>query len=192
MKGDTFYHGMRKKEADYLVKLPDNVQYPAARCGMGPNVCMHGLSASSGVESMNRANKNGVRDSTAVDAVNGALRLVCLEALRYDKYMKLAWAHELPLTPKGMEVMESVFADVVPAHYTRDVQEMNTYYHCTVCRLQEEVLCTLLQFRRLNDLALSLVLVTVVFQNVMESLAVIWLYWLMRETFRTHCLRDCR
>jgi hypothetical protein len=102
---------------------------------MGPNVCMHGLSASSGVESMNRANKNGVRDSTAVDAVNGALRLVRLEALRYDKYMKLAWAHELPLTPKGMEVMESVFADVVPAHYTRDVQEMNTYYHCTVCRI---------------------------------------------------------
>jgi hypothetical protein len=101
---------------------------------MGPNVCMHGLSASSGVESMNRTNKNGVRNKSAVDCLNGGMRMIGLEAMRFDKYKKLAWAHELPLTPKGMEVMESVFADLVPAHYTRNVQEMNTYYHCTVCR----------------------------------------------------------
>ena len=53
-------NGMKKKEADYLLKLPDNVLYPAARCAMDKNVCMYGASSSSGVESMNRANKNGV------------------------------------------------------------------------------------------------------------------------------------
>ena len=134
MKGNEYYQHMKKKEADYLLKLPDNVQYPAARCAMDRNVCMYGASSSSGVESMNRANKNGVRNSTAVDPLNAGMRLIRLEAIRFEKYKKLAWAHELPLTPKGMEVMEAAFADVVPSKYTRDVQEMDTYYHCTVCR----------------------------------------------------------
>jgi hypothetical protein len=34
MKGDTYYHGMKTKEAAYLRKLPDNVQYPATRCAI--------------------------------------------------------------------------------------------------------------------------------------------------------------
>ena len=159
---------------------------------MGPNVCMHGLSASSGVESMNRANKNAVRNSTAVDALNSAMRLIHLEALRCAKYTKLAWAHELPLTPRGMHVMESVFADVVPSHYTRDVQEMNTYYHCTVCQTSGGGVVYTVTIPKQEQLGSFLVLVTVVFRNVMESLAIIWLYWPTRVTYQTQSLPGCR
>lgn len=102
MKGNEYYQHMKKKEADYLLKLPDNVQYPAARCAMDRNVCMYGMTSSSGVESMNRPNENGVQNSTAVDPLNAGMRLIRLE-IRFEKYKKLAWAHELPLTPKGME-----------------------------------------------------------------------------------------
>jgi hypothetical protein len=45
-----------EKDRQYLTKLDDNRQFAAARCAMGDDISMYGRSASSGVESMNRAN----------------------------------------------------------------------------------------------------------------------------------------
>jgi hypothetical protein len=133
MKGDTYYHGMKPLEAKYLTDVSDAVQYPAARCAMGPTVCMYGRSASSGVESMNHANKD-TRHPLSVDCLVAAMTQIRLESGRYEKYQKLAWNYELPLTPRGMETMETVYSDVVPSQYARDVREMATCFHCTVCR----------------------------------------------------------
>jgi hypothetical protein len=94
---------------------------------------MYGRSASSGVESMNRANME-VRKATSVDTLNAAMTLIRIECKRYEKYKELAWKQELPLTPRGMSEMEAVFENVVAAQYTRDVEEMNRHYHCTVRR----------------------------------------------------------
>ena len=66
------------------MKLPDECQYAVARCAMGSNICMFGKSASSGVESMNNAN-HIARQKTAVDALNGILLLLKLEAERFER-----------------------------------------------------------------------------------------------------------
>ncbi len=62
----------------YLTKIPDEKQYAAAHCVMGNDICMYGRSASSGVDAMNRANKN-VREKTAVDMLNAAILLLNME-----------------------------------------------------------------------------------------------------------------
>jgi hypothetical protein len=51
-----YYKHMHSTDLHYLTKLPDRCQYPAARCAMGENICMYSKTASSGLESMNRAN----------------------------------------------------------------------------------------------------------------------------------------
>ena len=56
MNRQKYYPPMHPTNYHYLTKLEDECQYAAARCAMGNNVCMYSLSASSGVESMNRAN----------------------------------------------------------------------------------------------------------------------------------------
>jgi hypothetical protein len=50
-----YYNKMHPTDLHYLTKLPDRSQYPATRCAMGDNICMFSKSASSGVESMNKA-----------------------------------------------------------------------------------------------------------------------------------------
>jgi hypothetical protein len=72
---------------------------------------MYGKSASSGVESMNRANED-IHQKTAVDVLNATLILLKKESTRYDKQKSLAWKHEHVLTPKGMELMEEAFNNV--------------------------------------------------------------------------------
>jgi hypothetical protein len=52
-----YYKHMHPTDKYYLQRLPDESQYPAARCAMDDGVCMYGKSASSGVESMNNANQ---------------------------------------------------------------------------------------------------------------------------------------
>jgi hypothetical protein len=69
----------------YLSKLPNEVQYPAARCAMGEEVFMYGLSASSGSESMNRANMP-VRSVPAVDALNASILMLRLESKRHNQF----------------------------------------------------------------------------------------------------------
>jgi hypothetical protein len=72
---------------------------------MTSNAQMNGESASSGVESMNRANMN-VRKKTAVDALNAILVLIKGDSDRFEKYKKQAWERTQLLTPRGMIEME--------------------------------------------------------------------------------------
>ena len=51
---EKYYLQMHPTDRHYLSKIDDRVQYPAARCSMGPNICMYGHSATSGAESMKR------------------------------------------------------------------------------------------------------------------------------------------
>jgi hypothetical protein len=51
-----YYDKLHPTNHHYLIKLPDRSQYPAVRCAMGDNICMYSKLASSGVESMNKAN----------------------------------------------------------------------------------------------------------------------------------------
>ena len=62
----------------------DEMQFPATRCTQGNSVCMYGKSASSGVESLNRANED-ISQRMAVDILNIALILLMKESTRYEK-----------------------------------------------------------------------------------------------------------
>jgi hypothetical protein len=73
----------------YLTKIPDKKQYAAACCAMGNDICMYGKSASSGVESMNHANKN-VHEKTAVDMLNAAILLLNMEGNRFHHWKEKA------------------------------------------------------------------------------------------------------
>ncbi len=81
-----FEHGveMQDNALRFLGSIPDTQQFPAARCGMGNNICMYQRTAASSVESMNRANER-VRDRTAVDPINSLILLIKLEATRFEK-----------------------------------------------------------------------------------------------------------
>ncbi len=95
----------------YLFNIAEEMQFPATRCAQGDSVCMHGKSASSGVEAMNRANED-IRQKTAVDILNATLILLKKESTQYDKQQNLAWNHAQMLTPEGIELMEEAFNDV--------------------------------------------------------------------------------
>jgi hypothetical protein len=82
----------------YLTKIPDEKQYPAAQCAMAQDICMYGKSASSGVESMNRANKI-VREKTAVDMLNAAILLLQMEGNHFHQWKEKAWG--TPVDSKG-------------------------------------------------------------------------------------------
>ncbi len=56
----------------FIDSMNDYQQFPAARCAMGPDICMYQRTASSAVDSMNRANAR-VRDRTAVDPINALI-----------------------------------------------------------------------------------------------------------------------
>ena len=62
----------------YLNAPTDESQYPAARCAMGDNIFLNDHEASSGVESMNKANKPA-RDIAAVNVVNAIMLLLQME-----------------------------------------------------------------------------------------------------------------
>ena len=67
----------------YLNSIPDETQYPAVRCAMGENIFLYDHEASSGVESMNMANKPA-RDRAAVDVVNAMILLLGMERYELD------------------------------------------------------------------------------------------------------------
>jgi hypothetical protein len=106
----------------YLTKMANNKQYAAARCAMAPDIHMYGKSASSGVEAMNRANKL-VREKTEVDPLNTAILLLQLEGDRFNKWKRIAWATDMPLTPKGMDLMKDAFNDVTVREYKLNMQQ---------------------------------------------------------------------
>ena len=78
---------------------------------MGDDICMYSKSASSGVESMNRAN-SVARKRAAVDVLNTMILLVKLEGSQFDFYKKKAWSCKDILTNRGAELMEEAFKDV--------------------------------------------------------------------------------
>ncbi len=111
----------------YLFNIAEEMQFPDARRAQGNSVCMHGKTASSGVEAMNMANED-IRHGTAVDILNATLILFKKESTRYNKQCNVVWNHAQILTPKGMELMEEAFQNVnvqdFKVHLTK-----NNYYH---------------------------------------------------------------
>ncbi len=73
----------------YFFNIAEEIRFPAARCAQGNSVCMYGKSASSGVDTMNRANED-IRQKTAVDILNATLILLKKESTRYNKQQNLA------------------------------------------------------------------------------------------------------
>ncbi len=65
----------------YVFNIAEEMQFPASRCAQGNSICMYGKSASSGVESMNRANED-IRQKTAVEIFNATLILLKKESTR--------------------------------------------------------------------------------------------------------------
>ena len=128
------YPNMHPTSLRYLVKLADERQYPAARCSMADNICMYSKSASSGVESTNRANAVA-RQCTTVDVLNAMILLIKLEGSRFEFYKQKAWSREEILTNRGMELMEEAFKDVNPREYRLNITNRDTFHRITVSRM---------------------------------------------------------
>ena len=75
---NKYQHHLSAQQLNYLNAQTDESQYPAARCAMGENIFLYDHEASSGVESMNMANKPA-RDRAAVDVVNAIILLLKME-----------------------------------------------------------------------------------------------------------------
>ena len=117
---------MKPAHVAYLQSLQDDQQFPAARCNVSPShenmpdVYMYGLTSSSGVESMNRANDDA-RGKNAVDPLNAALIIIKKEGHRFlrgqkDAHKVSRFSNSL-LTKKGMAIMELIFAKCDPTIY---------------------------------------------------------------------------
>ena len=90
LKAQYYDQHLTEKAQAFFMKLTDVVQFPAARCDMGPNIFLYNHEASSGVESMNNANKQ-VRAYSVVDPVNSIMLLLNNESMRYAKSCEKAW-----------------------------------------------------------------------------------------------------
>ena len=109
----------------YLARVPDIGQYPGARCDMGDNVYMYGRTASSGNESMNRANMRA-RERYGVDLVVATMIMMKLAAKRFNNKRKVAWhTRDTILTRKGLEIRIECFRNYHVRNYQYQVQEMN-------------------------------------------------------------------
>ncbi len=75
------YPHMEEVDKLYLDRIPDNQQYPVARCAMVETVVMYGRSSSQCVESMNAANR-AIRERTIVCVTNAVMLLMKLESTR--------------------------------------------------------------------------------------------------------------
>ena len=69
---------MQVQALRFLNAVNDYQQYPAARCDLHIDACMHKRTASSSVEAMNHANES-VRDRSAVDPIHSLILLLPLE-----------------------------------------------------------------------------------------------------------------
>jgi len=130
-KSALYFPQMNANESAYLQVHKDNEQYPAARCAMQGNICMYSRTASSGVESMNRANMEA-REATAVDMLNSVMVLLRLESGRFEAYKRAAWNTHTPPTPQGMDAMRLAFENVNTTQFTVTVSSLEECYQCTV------------------------------------------------------------
>ncbi len=100
---------------------------------MGENAYMYGRSASSGLESMNRANER-VREHSAVDLVNATILLLKVESEQFETKKAIEWETEDVLTPKGEELRDQIMADVMVWNYMVAVEEYDDYVKCQVSK----------------------------------------------------------
>ncbi len=127
---------MHPTDLHYLTKLPDRSQYPAARCAMGNNICMFLKLASSGVESMSKANQLAWQ-RTAVDILNAVILLIKLEIERFNWYKQKAWERDNQiLMVLGLELMKEAFVDVDIRNFRINITKENTVHTCTVSRIK--------------------------------------------------------
>jgi hypothetical protein len=124
---------MHPTDHHYLFNIANEMQFPAARCAQSNSICMYGKSASSGVESMKRANDD-IPQKTAVDILNAALILLKKESNRYEKPQDQAWNHSQQLTPKGMDLMEEAFKKVNTAMFKIHVTEVEDHHAALVSK----------------------------------------------------------
>jgi hypothetical protein len=115
---------MSDRVLKYLATVADDAQYPACRVAKTEHkeVYMYRRTASSSVESMNRANK-AARDKTAVDVVQALKLLIDLETSRFLKKKADAWNHNETLTPHGIKLRDEIFGNVDFHDYTIDIAE---------------------------------------------------------------------
>ncbi len=131
-----YYGKTHPTNLHYLTKLPDRSQYPAVRCAMVDNICMFSKLASSGVESMNKANQLA-RQRTAVDILNAVILLIKLEGERFNWHKQKAWEMDNQLlTELGLELMEEAFADVDIRDFWINITTGKTVHKCTVSRMK--------------------------------------------------------
>ncbi len=98
---------------------------------------MYGKTASSGVDSMNRAN-NDVRRRLAVDVLNAALVLIKKQGMRFsrsqsDAPKRTTWLESL-LTPRGLKIMEEIFNKSDPSIYHYNMTEHPKYHNFVVSK----------------------------------------------------------
>jgi hypothetical protein len=111
------------KALKYLNVVNDAAQYPGARVAVDySHIIMYQHSASSAVESMNRANK-AARDRTAVDVVCATKLLMSLSSKRYHEKKEMAWKWQGHLTPYGEALQDAVFENISFQHYSINITE---------------------------------------------------------------------
>ncbi len=98
---------------------------------MDEDIVMYGRSASSGNESMNRAN-NRARQRIAIDLVNVTMVLLKLESGRFARKKEIAWGSDEILTPKGKEKHEEVMKDVHLRDFIIETEENEDHVRCKV------------------------------------------------------------
>ncbi len=82
---------------------------------------------------MNRANKK-ICQKMAVDILNSALILLKKESNRYEKSRVQAGKHLLPLTLKGIDLMEEAFKPILPEMYKIYLSEMKNHHAAIVSK----------------------------------------------------------
>jgi len=122
---------MHLTDRHYLTKLSDETQYTVVRCAMGENICMFSKSASSGVESMNRANQLA-QQKTAVDILNWIIMLLKIEGEWFEWYKEKAWEWDNILTEKGLALMEESFENVNVREYCMTISPIEDEHRATV------------------------------------------------------------
>ena len=135
---------------EYLSHVNDTSQYPASRCAMGENVIMYGRSASSGNESMNRANMRA-RERHGVDLVVATMLLLKLVSRRYENKKAIAWNEGWTsmLTRKGMEKCNECFENVHLRNFRYEVQETIDSWVVTVSeRIKTDIVQSIVQIMK--------------------------------------------
>jgi hypothetical protein len=125
---------MQVQALRFLNSVNDYQQYPAARCDLHENACMHKRTASSSVEAMNHANES-VRDRSAVDPINSLILLLHLEDKRYKGHVETAWGRDDELTSYGSNLIGEAFKKVNLRDYSITVHLSEGDHICRVQRL---------------------------------------------------------